>query len=240
MILISSAIVAIIGVLVFFFLKNLKVAAESSSSESKSLTKDNFKKIIKIPSIWLLMIIILCAYFGYKTTDIFSLYANEVMGFDDIKSAKVGTSLLYLRPIIGVVIGLLADRTRASLWLIIGFFFTLITSVIFATGIVNEQTILLFYLSIGLMSIGVYSARVLYFAAMEEGNIPVELTGTAVGTLSIVGYTPDIFSGPLLGILLDSSPGKAGHQHVFMVLAGFTLVGLITSVLLYRSSKKEL
>jgi sugar phosphate permease len=239
-ILISSAIVAIIGVLVFFFLKNLKVAAESSSSESKYLTKDNFKKIIKIPSIWLLMIIILCAYFGYKTTDIFSLYANEVMGFDDIKSAKVGTSLLYLRPIIGVVIGLLADRTRASLWLIIGFFFTLITSVIFATGIVNEQTTLLFSLSIGLMSIGVYSARVLYFAAMEEGNIPVELTGTAVGILSIVGYTPDIFSGPLLGVLLDSSPGKVGHQHVFMVLAGFTLVGLITSVLLYRSSKKEL
>ena len=68
------------------------------------------------------MIIILCAYFGYKTTDVFSLYAKDVMGFDDIESAKVGTSLLYLRPIIGVIIGLLADRTRASLWLIIGFF----------------------------------------------------------------------------------------------------------------------
>lgn len=238
-ILISSTLVALIGVLVFFFLKNLKVTEESSTSESKYLTKDDFKKVMKIPSIWFLMIIILCAYFGYKTTDIFSLYANEVMGFDDIKSAKVGTSLLYLRPIIGVIIGLLADRTRASLWLIIGFFFTLITSVIFATGIINEQTTLLFSLSIGLMAIGVYSARVLYFAAMEEGNIPVELTGTAVGILSIVGYTPDIFSGPILGILLDSSPGKLGHQHVFMVLAGFTLVGLITSVLLYKNSKKR-
>jgi sugar phosphate permease len=162
------------------------------------------------------------------------------MGFDNIESAKVGTSLLYLRPIIGVIIGLLADRTRASLWLIIGFFLTLITSVIFATGILNEQMFLLFTLSIVLMAIGVYSARVLYFAAMEEGNIPIELTGTAVGLLSIIGYTPDIFAGPIIGVLLDSSPGELGHQHVFMVLAGFTLIGLITSILLFRLSKKRI
>ena len=239
-ILVSSAIVGFIGLLVFYFLKKLKINTEGSSSKKNSITKKDFKKVVKIPSVWLLMIIILCAYFGYKTTDVFSLYAKDVMGFDDIESAKVGTSLLYLRPIIGVIIGLLADRTRASLWLIIGFFLTLITSVIFATGILNEQMFLLFTLSIVLMAIGVYSARVLYFAAMEESNIPIELTGTAVGLLSIIGYTPDIFAGPIIGVLLDSSPGELGHQHVFMVLAGFTLIGLITSILLFRLSKKRI
>jgi len=238
-ILISSGIVGVIGVLVFFFLKHLKVNSRESTSKSISLKKADFKRVLKIPSVWLLMIIILCAYFGYKTTDIFSLYASDVMGYDEIKSAKVGTLLLYLRPITGIAIGFLADRTRASLWLIIGFLFTLITSIIFATGTVNNETTLLFALSIGLMAIGVYSARVLYFAAMEEGNIPVELTGTAVGILSIVGYTPDIFAGPLVGVLLDNSPGELGHQHVFMVLACFTLVGLITSIQLNRPSKKR-
>ena len=111
---------------------------------------------------------------------------------------------------------------------------------IFATGILNEQMFLLFTLSIVLMAIGVYSARVLYFATMEESNIPIELTGTAVGLLSIIGYTPDIFAGPIIGVLLDSSPGELGHQHVFMVLAGFTLIGLITSILLFRLSKKRI
>ena len=237
-ILYSSVIVSIIGVLSFYLLKPLQVNETLSKQNSSILTISNFKQIMKIPSVWLLMIIILCAYVGYKVTDIFSLYAKDVMLYDDIESAKVGTSLLYMRPVIGVVIGLLADKTRASLWIIIGFFLTLITSLIFATGIISEHSTLLFGLSIGLMALGVYSVRVLYFATMQEGKIPLVLTGTAVGFISIVGYTPDIFSGPMIGVLLDNSPGELGHQHVFLVLAGFTLIGLITSIVFYRISKK--
>ena len=233
-----SVIVSIIGILSFYLLKPLQVNETLSKQNSSFLTISNFKQIMKIPSVWLLMIIILCAYVGYKVTDIFSLYAKDVMLYDDIESAKVGTSLLYMRPVIGVVIGLLADKTRASLWIIIGFFLTLITSLIFATGIISEHSTLLFGLSIGLMALGVYSVRVLYFATMQEGKIPLVLTGTAVGFISIVGYTPDIFSGPMIGVLLDNSPGELGHQHVFLVLAGFTLIGLITSIVFYRISKK--
>jgi sugar phosphate permease len=239
-ILISSIIVCVIGILSFYFLKPLKSNDTLNKENSNILTIANFNKIIKIPSVWLLMIIILCAYVGYKATDVFSLYAKDVMHYDDIKSAKVGTSLLYMRPVIGVVIGLLADRTRASLWLIVGFILTLITSLIFASGIINQDTTLFFMLSIGLMALGVYSVRVLYFAAMEEGRIPIALTGTAVGFISLVGYTPDIFSGPMIGVLLDNSPGELGHQHVFLVLAGFTLVGLIASIIFYRISKKTI
>ncbi|MCK5400290.1 MAG: MFS transporter [Flavobacteriaceae bacterium] len=238
-ILFSSVIVAIIGLLIFYFLKPLQVNDTSDKKSSNILNIANFKKIMKIPSVWLLMIIILCAYVGYKMTDVFSLYAKDVMLYDDIESAKVGTYLLYMRPFIGVIIGLLADRTRASLWIIIGFFLILITSLIFASGIINEQTTLLFVLSIGMMALGVYSVRVLYFAAMVEGKIPLALTGTVVGFISIIGYTPDIFSGPMIGVLLDNSPGELGHQHVFMVLAGFTLIGLITSIIFYQISKKS-
>ncbi len=237
-ILFSSIIVGVIGIIAFYFLKPLQVNQVSSQQNSNVLTMADFKKVIKIPSVWLLMIIILCAYVGYKMTDVFSLYAKDVMGYDDIKSAKVGTYLLYMRPIIGVVIGVLADRTRASLWIIIGFFLTLITSLIFASGIISDQTTLLFILSIGLMALGVYSVRVLYFAAMEEGKIPLALTGTAVGLISIIGYTPDIFAGPMIGVLLDNSPGELGHQHVFMALSGFTLIGLITSLIFHRISKR--
>ena len=236
----SSVIVSIIGILSFYLLKPLQVNETLSKQNSSILTISNFKQIMKIPSVWLLMIIILCAYVGYKVTDIFSLYAKDVMLYDDIESAKVGTSLLYMRPVIGVVIGLLADKTRASLWIIIGFFLTLITSLIFATGKISEHSTLLFGLSIGLMALGVYSVRVLYFATMQEGKIPLALTGTAVGFISIVGYTPDIFSGPMIGVLLDNSPGELGHQHVFLVLAGFTVIGLITSMVFYRISKKAI
>jgi len=237
-ILISSTIVTLIGLLVFLFLKPLQNTPEHIS-ESKSLTLSNFKKVLKFRAVWLLMAIILCAYVGYKATDIFTLYSEDVMGYDVIKSAKVGTSLLYLRPIIGIVIGLMADRTRASLWLIIGFILMIVSSLIFALGIISEGDTLLFIINIIIIAIGVYSCRVLYFATLEEAKIPIALTGTTVGLVSIIGYTPDIFSGPMFGILLDNNDKVLGLQHVFIVLTIFGFIGLIASIMFHDISKKN-
>lgn len=89
---------------------------------------------------------------------------------------------------------------------------------------------------------GVYAARSLYFAVMERGQIPLVLTGTAVGLISLVGYTPDIFAGPAMGYLLDNSPGEEGHQHVFWMLALFSFIGSIASwyyFKLYGKNKQE-
>jgi sugar phosphate permease len=233
-----SAIVAVIAVLVYFFLKPLK-GNDSIKSDSNLSNLSNFKILLKIPTIRLLMLIILCAYTGYKASDLFTLYAKDIMGYDAIKSASVGTSLLYIRPIIGVVIGFMADRTKASLWLIIGFILTALASIVFALGIIDDSTTLLFVINILLMAIGIYSCRVLYFATLEEAKIPIALTGTAVGLVSIIGYTPDIFSGPMFGILVDNPDKVAGLQNAFLALALFSLVGLLASFWFYRISKSQ-
>jgi len=236
-ILTCSTIVAVIAILVYFFLKPLE--NDSPKSDINYFNLESFKILLKIPSVRLLMLIILCAYTGYKASDLFTLYAKDVMGYDAIKSASVGTSLLYVRPIIGVVVGFMADRTRASLWLIIGFLLTTLSSIVFALGIIDNSTTLLFIINILLMAIGVYSCRVLYFATLKEAQIPIALTGTAVGLVSIVGYTPDIFSGPMFGILVDNPDKVAGLQNAFLVLAGFSFLGLLTSFLFYRSNKNS-
>lgn len=234
--------ICVVSVLVFLFLRNIgsseekQIQIEIGIDKPKTLTLANFKTVMQFKAVWLLMIIILCAYFGYKMTDLFSQYAEQVMNYNKIEAAKVGTSLLYLRPIIGIVIGVLADRTRASLWIMIGFLLMLLTSGVFASGLINDRSTLLFILSIGSMALGVYAARVLYFATLEESKIPLALTGTAVGFISIVGYTPDIFAGPLMGYFLDKNPGAIGLQHSFGIMILFSLVGLVAALCLYRHS----
>ena len=75
---------------------------------------------------------------------------------------------------------------------------------------------------------------------MHKGQIPLILTGTAVGLISWVGYTPDIFAGPAYGYLLDRSPGIEGHQDVFWMLAVFSFVGSIAAFYYFRLyGKKE-
>ncbi|WP_323789051.1 MFS transporter [Psychroserpens sp.] len=233
----TSLAVITVGIIVFFFLKLKTEQVIKSEKASKLITIENFKIVLKFKTVWLLMIIILCAYYGYKMTNLFSQYAEQIMYYDKIEAAKVGTYLLYMRPVIGIVIGLLADRTKASLWIIIGFFLMTLTSLVFASGIIIDSTPLLFILSIGTMAVGVYSARVLYFATLEEAKIPLTVTGTAVGFISIIGYTPDIFTGLINGYFLDAYNAEVGHQIVFAIMAGFSLVGFIAAYFLYKMPK---
>jgi membrane associated rhomboid family serine protease len=87
-------------------------------------------------------------------------------------------------------------------------------------------------------SVGIYAVRGVYFALFQEAKVTLIYTGSAVGLVSVIGFTPDIFMGPLMGYLIDSSPGAAGHQHLFAVLAGFGLIGLVASVVFQRITNR--
>jgi len=227
-ILFTSILAIVVGGLVFLFMEDQN--RSSSKQNSDTYTISNIQKVIKIESIWWLMLIVLASYVGYKITDIFSLYASEVMLFNEVEAAQVGTFQLYLRPVICVSIGLLADRTRGATWIINGFVIMLVGALLFASGLVKSGASLFFILSLITTTTGVYALRTLYFAVFQEGYIPLGLTGTAVGVISVIGYTPDIFIGPIMGHLLDESPGLYGHQQVFMVLSVFSVLGLFAAI----------
>jgi nitrate/nitrite transporter NarK len=118
-ILVTSGLVILVGILVWLFLR-LDETTEKKIVLEK-ITLSQVKEVMRLPSVWLLMIIILCAYVGYKITDVFSLYARDVMLYDQVESAKVGTFLLFIRPVIGVLIGVLADKTQITFWLVVSF-----------------------------------------------------------------------------------------------------------------------
>tara|TARA_B100000795_G_scaffold102279_1_gene75376 strand:- start:1008 stop:2300 length:1293 start_codon:yes stop_codon:yes gene_type:complete len=239
-ILFSSFVVFLNGLLVLFLMKSNHKNEDKSVSSSSS----NIRAVLKIKSVWLIMIIIISAYVGYKVTDIYSLYASEVMLFDQIEAANIGSLQLYLRPLVCVIIAFLADKKSYIYFIILGFITMLIGSMIFAFGIVQLNMNFVFFFSLIIVATGTYAIRALYFSIMQEGYIPLALTGTAVGLISVVGYTPDIFATPLIGYLLDQYPGMLGHQYVFMILVLFSILGLLASLrfakLIKKRSEKEL
>ena len=210
---ISAVLICVIGVLVWLF---MKTSADEGDEQVQRISKVEIITVLKLPSVWLLMVIILCAYVGYKITDIISQYADEVMGYDEVAAAQVGTFLQFLRPATGILVGLIVDRFKITFWLLLSFVFCVLGGVLFASGVIAPDTTALYLMSVVIIGVGVYAARALYFAVMKSGNIPLALTGTAVGLISLVGYTPDIFAGPAYGYLLDMYPEQEqGHQMCF-------------------------
>ena len=234
---ISSLLVGLIGFLVWFFMHS--PSEENEKVVIEKITWHHMVAVLRLRSVWLLMIIILCGYVGYKITDVFSQYAYEVLLFDSVESAQVGTILLFTRPVVGIAIGFIADSSSVTKWLFICFLLSVAGALVFASGIITPSFELLFLLSLVIIATGIYGVRALYFAAMREGHVPVVLTGTAVGIISLVGYTPDIFAGPAMGYLLDASPGIEGHQHVFIMLSIFAGIGAFAAFLFYRYTRKS-
>ena len=233
---VAAFLIILVGILVWFF---MKTGGDEKALLVDRITLSELKKVLKLPSVWLLMIIILCAYVGYKITDIISQYANEVMHYDQVKSAQVGTFLQFLRPTTGILVGLIVDRFKITFWLLLSLLLCVVGGLLFASGIIAPSTTALFFISVVIVAVGVYAARALYFGVMREGNIPLVLTGTAVGLISLVGYTPDIFAGPAYGYFLDTYPGEEGHQYVFWMLSAFSALGAIAAWVYYRKYSKH-
>ncbi len=201
----------------------------SETDANQPLSLKGVARVAVMPSVWLQAAIILCAYVGFKAIDDFSLYANQVIGLDEVDAASAGVLSLWIRPFAAVGAGLLADRIGASTMTVISFALLAVGSLILASGLIGAGMVWIFLLTIVCSSIGIFALRGLYFAIMREGKVPRAFTGAAVGLVSVIGYTPDVFMGPLMGYLLDQSPGAAGHQHVYWVVTGFALLGLIAS-----------
>ena len=190
-----------------------------------------------MPAVWLQAAIILCAYIGFKATDDFSLYANQVIGLNEVNAARAGVLSLWIRPVAAIGAGYLADRIGASRMTTISFALLAAGSVLLACGVIGVGMIWMFLLTVIFSSMAIFALRGLYFAIMQEGRVPMAYTGSAVGFVSLIGYTPDVFMGPLMGYLLDQSPGATGHHHVFWVVSSFALVGLVASFLFARITR---
>ena len=220
----SSLIVFIIGIVVYAYLK-IELKDDEKIGNIKSLIE-----LAKLKSVWLISFIILCAYMGYKITDVYSLYASEVMLFDEINAARVGALQQYLRPIVCISVAFFTDKNGNINNILIGFFIMMLGSILFASGLIKVSMNILFFISLIIVATGTYAIRGLYFSILKDGKIPYILSGTAIGLISIVGYSPDIFATPLYGYLLDNFPGIRGHQYVYLILFISSIVGIYVSL----------
>lgn len=203
----------------------------------------NMTIVVRRPVVWAQAAIIICAYCGYKGLDNYSLYAVEVLGMNEVESARFVTWGAYLRPVAAITAGLIADRINAGR--AIGITFLLLAAVYAALGVLvpdaGGRQLIVANLLVSFFA--VFALRGIYFALLEETRTPAHVTGAAVGMISLVGYTPEIFFAPIAGRILDASPGLDGHQDYFLFLAVVATAGIaVTGWLLWlrRQSVAEL
>jgi len=226
-IMIFAGFVFVASALVLYTLRSVE---QITASDTDKITWARVQEVAKLPAVWLQALIILCAYSGYRVTDGFSLLAQDVLGYDDVDAAWIGSLSLWLRPIAAITAGLLADRLQTSRMILTCFSLMIIAGLVLGFGPIDMYPGAIVGMAIVSTSLAVFAMRGLYFAIMGEGKIPLHVTGTAVGIASIVGYLPDIFMAPLMGYFLDANPGVTGHRYIFLSLVAFATAGFLATL----------
>jgi hypothetical protein len=88
-------------------------------------------------------------------------------------------------------------------------------------------------------SLAIFALRGIYFALLEEGGIPLAVTGTAAGIVSVVGFTPDIFMPIVGGVLLDRHPGGLGYRYLFALIVSLCVLGLLSAMIIHRNRCRQ-
>ena len=223
----------IAGIVIWFYFKD-----ESNSKSSIGL-RVVFKKIKKFYKlIFFQSLIVLSAYSAYKGIDYYSQYFYEIMNYSKEKAASTMSNLSYLRPLCAIFAGLIADKisaTKLSIYLfialIIAFLYLGLISTIFNLEILT-------IINIMISMAAVFALRGIYFCYLQETKIPINIIGFSVGIISLIGFFPDVYIGPVFGYFLDTYTKVEAFNLCYLFLLILSLIGLYSSLKLHNAKKK--
>ena len=194
-------------------------------------------RVVRNRLVWLQAVVVVSAYCGYRGLDYYSLYATEVLRMNEVDAAWLVSNAAYIRAVAAILAGILVDRFSATKILIASFVLLGANYISLTMASPASVSVSIILGNIILTFAAVYALRGIYFALLEETNIQKALTGTTVGLISAIGYTPDVFFNSIAGRILDAAPGLPGFQHFFLMLTIFTVVGLAATILISRGKQ---
>ena len=143
-----------------------------------------------------------------------------MFGTSAVIAAALGYFSQYCRPVGCFASGIFADKFGSSKILSISYVVMIIGifGIIFTPG--QPSMIWMLLVFIAAIYASMYAIQSMHFAIMEEGNYPLEITGTAAAIITPIGYSAEFFMPVIGGMCLDRWAGAMGYKVFFGILAG--------------------
>lgn len=207
---------------------------DKDQQQAPKVTATVIIETLKLPMVWLIAIVIMAAYTGMWGSIFFTPYATEAYELGDVGGGAIGAGKYWIAPFAAIAGGFFADKIGPAK-AVLGFFIIMTASFLVFGLIPGAPGLLPLLIINGALLAGVvFALRGIYFSLLEQGGIPIAVTGTATGIVSVLGYTPDIFMPTLGGVILDTYPGTLGYQYLFLFVSFLSFLGLIAAYIIYR------
>lgn len=227
-----SFVIIGLGVLSWFVIED-SARDEADDPDRNKIGLHEILAVLKMPVIWLISIVVLCAYCAYWGSFTFTPYSSDIFLTTVAVAGAISIGRMWLKPVAALIAGFVADEFGIAISVSV-LFAILIASFSGFALISPDPALLKFMLvNVAIAGLAIFALRGIYFALLEEGGIPLAVTGTAGGIISAIGFTPDIFMPVFFGMLTDTFPGAAGYRYFYLSTAGICAVGLFAALVIY-------
>lgn len=224
----------VLAAVVWVVMRDSAAARPDTLIKGSEFSRARMRIVLTMPLLWLLSLVILATNWGMWGTIYFTPYATTIYELGDVWGGAVGSGKYWLVAIVAISAGFVADRIGTAKAVVSLFILMTSSFLLFAAVPGSPSLVPMLLINSTLAVTAVFALRGIYFALMEQGNVPLALTGTAVGMVSVIGYTPDVFAPLVSGLVLDAWPGAAGFQILFLLTGIVCILGLLASVAIYR------
>lgn len=226
-----SVVVILLGILILLFFHDPKTTEKSE--------RFNFKQVlsvIKLPQVWILCLILCSTYVMNMSYSYFNPYATSAFGIAMAGGAMVAIMADYIRPVASIGGGIVADRLGRPRIMILAFL--VMAAGTFAIALFPSMSLPVFVVMCAIVYFGMYCNYGIVFSLMDDGGIPMEVSGTAVGVICTVGYLPEVICPLAAGHILDTF-SATGYKYYFIAVGVVMLIGVVGIMIWNRSLKKQ-
>lgn len=237
-----SAIVFIVGILIFIFVDDDKKLAEMSENSGDRADSEKFHlkdvgKLLKNKYVYLMGGIIFMGYAVFWTVYYIGGFLQTNVGLDAVTVGTITVIILWMRPVGGFIGGFLADRIGRPTTIKIAMAGAAILLVVAA--ITPASSAKLFPIIVVALGIFLYMIRGTYWSLLGLSKIEVAMMGTAIGVISFIGYLPDIILPQLNSFLWATFGDQGGYNAYFVVSAVLGLLGIVILTVYAHLNKME-
>ena len=234
-----SLVVTVLGILVFFVVKDGQVVRDDAqSAASRGSVLADLRFLARLPELWLLAAIMVISQQLFWVTYSISAFLQVNFGLTALAAGTVTLTKLWMRPVGGITIGFLGDMLPKELllaWLILLASLSLVAiSLLPLAG--QMAAIVAIVLVIGYLT---YAIKGLYWALLDHCPVPRHLLGLAIGVVSFIGYMPDVLLPLYDGWLSRNFPRPEGFRIYFISIAFCGFGGAALCWKFYRHNRRR-
>ena len=167
-------------------------------------------------------------------------FGTGAFGLTVAVAAYVGLMNQWCKPVGNFTVGIFGDRFGPTK--VILFLNVILTAIaVFFIFLPKNSSMMIAFILVMAVEITLTGAfRGQMYAPMRECRVPMNLTGSAIGFYATLIYATDAILPPFIGKWLDTLPMEIAWRNIFILLAVFGVVGIVSCMIFIARNKNTI